>query len=41
MKRVLIVIVAMLIGAFASGWVSAQGTRGAALTGQTTRKSRC
>ena len=34
MKRVSIVVVATVIGAFAAGWVSAQGTRGAALTGQ-------
>ena len=34
MKRVPIVVVATVIGAFAAGWVSAQGTRGAALTGQ-------
>ena len=34
MKRVLIVVVATVTGAFAAGWVSAQGTRGTALTGQ-------
>lgn len=34
MQRVLIVLMATVIAAFAAGWVSAQGTRGAALTGQ-------
>lgn len=34
MRRVLIVSAATAAGAFAAGWVSAQGARGAALTGQ-------
>ena len=33
MKRASIIVVATVIGAFAAGWVGAQGTRGAALTG--------
>ena len=34
MRRVRIVLAATAIGAFAAGWVGAQGTRGPALTGQ-------
>ena len=34
MRRVLIVVAATVTGAFAAGWVGAQGTRGPALTGQ-------
>ncbi len=34
MQRLLVLLLAVVIAAFAAGWVSAQGTRGAALTGQ-------
>ena len=34
MRRVLIVVAATVAGAYAAGWVGAQGTRASALTGQ-------
>ena len=34
MRRSLVIMTVALVGAFAAGWVSAQGTSGSALTGQ-------